>query len=63
MRPDFADADLDHLLAAAPLFGLDIRAEWRDGVRANLRASLLLGGQVTAFPLDDEAEPAPVFVA
>ncbi len=57
------DADLDHLIAAAGLLGLEIRPEWRDGVRANLRVSLQFAALVTAFALADEAEPAPVFTA
>lgn len=63
MTADPDDADLDHLIAAAGLLGLDIRPEWRDGVRANLRTTLAMGRQVATFPLPDEAEPAPVFVA
>jgi Protein of unknown function (DUF4089) len=57
------DSGAEHLLAAATLLGLDIRPEWRDGVRANLQVSLNFGALVAAFPLADEAEPAPVFVA
>jgi hypothetical protein len=57
------DEGLDHMIAAAPLLGLDIRPQWRDGVRANLRVALNFGTLVAAFPLPDEAEPAPVFCA
>jgi hypothetical protein len=57
------DGGLDHLMAAATLLGLDIRPEWRAGVRANLRVSLDFGALVGGFPLPDETEPAPVFVA
>lgn len=63
MPADFADADLDHLIAAAALLGLDIGPAWHDGVRANLRTSLGMGALVGSFPLPDEAEPAPVFAA
>ena len=63
MPADVTDADLDHLIAAASLFGLEIAPDWRAGVRANLRVSLTLGALVSAFALPDEAEPAPVFVA
>jgi hypothetical protein len=63
MPNDFADADLDHLIAAAGMLGLDIRPEWREGVRANLLATLRMGAVVGAFALPDEAEPAPVFAA
>jgi hypothetical protein len=63
MPADPAAADLDHLIAAAALLSLEIRPEWRDGVRANLLANVLMGGLVGGFALPDEAEPAPVFVA
>ncbi len=54
------DEQLDALAAA---LGISLRPEWRDAVRANLEVSLRLGSEVAAFPLDDEAEPAPVFRA
>jgi hypothetical protein len=63
MQSDVDDADLDHLIVAGAVLGLRIRAEWRDAVRANLRASLAMAALVTALPLPDEAEPAPVFTA
>jgi hypothetical protein len=63
MPSDFADTDLDHLIAAAALLGLDIRPEWQAAVRANLLMSLRMAALVGAFPLPDEAEPAPVFKA
>jgi len=63
MAAGVEDGGLDHLVAAATLLGLQIRPEWQDGVRANLRVALTLGAQVAAFPLPDEAEPAPVFAA
>ncbi len=54
------DEQLDALAAA---LGIPLRPEWRDAVRANLDVSLRLGGEVAAFPLDDEADLAPVFRA
>ena len=64
MRDEMTDADLDAFAAAgARLLGLPWPAEWRAGVRANLRVSLTLAALVDDFPLDDLAEPAPVFVA
>lgn len=54
------DADLDALAAA---LGIALRPQWRDAIRVNLEISLQLGAEVAAFPLDDEVEPAPVFVA
>ena len=63
MTSGVEDSGLDQLVAAATLLGLDIRPQWRDGVRANLRVSLDFGALVGGFPLPDETEPAPVFVA
>ncbi len=64
MPDEMTDADLDAFAeAGARLLGLPIKDAWRAGVRANLRVSLTLGGLVDSFPLPDEAEPAPVFVA
>ena len=58
------DAELDALIdAAAPALGLTIAPDWRGAVRANLAVSLRMAELVLEFPLDDEAEPAPVFVA
>lgn len=58
------DEQLDALIdAAAPALGLAVRPEWRAAVRANLAVSLRMGAAVLDFPLDDEAEPAPVFRA
>lgn len=52
--------DLDALAAA---LGITLRPEWHGGVRLNLDASLRLAREVAEFPLDDEAELAPVFRA
>ena len=58
------DATLDMFAdAGAALLGIPVDPAWRDAIRANLRVSLTLAAQVTAFPLPDEAEPAPVFAA
>ena len=48
--------------AMAPLLGLTIEAEARPAVAANLQATARFAAIVMAIPLDDEAEPAPVFV-
>lgn len=61
--PPIDDAALDRLIGAAPLLALAVREEWRAAVRTHLGVSLRLGLLVAAFPLGDEAEPAPVFVA
>ncbi len=63
MSSGVTDGDLDHLIAAAGLLGLDIAPDWRAGVRANLRVALSFGALVAEFPLPDAAEPAPVFSA
>jgi hypothetical protein len=58
------DAEFDALMdAAAPLLGITIDPAWRDSVRANLAVTFRMADMVAAFPLPDEAEPAPVFVA
>ena len=57
------EAGPDRLIDAAGVLGLTIAPEWRAEVRGHLAVMLRLAGQVTAFPLDDAAEPAPVFVA
>ncbi|MEH3147766.1 MAG: DUF4089 domain-containing protein [Methylobacterium frigidaeris] len=49
--------------AAAPLLGLSLAPEWREGVIAHLSAILAAGGRFDGFPLPDEAEAAPVFEA
>ncbi|MCX7376149.1 MAG: DUF4089 domain-containing protein [Alphaproteobacteria bacterium] len=56
------DAELEaYMDASAAVLGIAIAPEWRDAVRANLALSLRMATVVAAFPLEDEAEPAPVF--
>ena len=56
------DAELEaYMDASAPVLGIAIDPAWRDAVRANLALSLRMAAIVAAFPLEDEAEPAPVF--
>jgi len=58
------DPELDaYVDAAAHALGIPLRPEWRDSVKANLAVSFRMAALVTAFPLPDEAEPAPVFEA
>jgi len=52
-----------HIDAAPALVGLSIDPAYRDGVKTHLRATANAARLVLAFPLDDEAEPAPVFRA
>ena len=47
--------------AMAPLLGLDIRAEDRAGVVANLLIAAAMAALVLEPPLGDHTEPAPVF--
>jgi len=54
-----ADALID---AAAPLLELPVSEASRPGVKLNLQIAARLAPLVMDFPLDDEAEPAPVFV-
>ena len=42
---------------------LPIDAEWKPAIRANLEVTLRLARLFGDFPLPDDAEPAPVFVA
>ncbi len=49
--------------AMAPLLGLAIETDWRGAVAMNVKTVAAAAGLVLAFPLDDEAEPAPVFRA
>jgi hypothetical protein len=42
--------------------GIKIDKTWKAAIRANLQVTLRHGAFVTALVLDDEAEPAPVFV-
>ncbi len=42
---------------------LPIEPAWKPAVRSNLEVTLRLAAAVADFPLPDEAEPAPVFVA
>ena len=56
------EAELDaYMDASAAVLGIAIAPEWRDAVRANLALSLRMAATGAAFPLEDEAEPAPVF--
>lgn len=54
---------LAHLDASAALLGLTVDPAWRAEALANLRTLAGAAALVAAFPLPDEAEPAPVFRA
>ena len=53
----------DFIAAASAALDLPVEAAWVPSIKANLEVSLRLANQVAAFPLPDEAEPAPVFKA
>lgn len=58
------DPELDaYVDATARALGIPLQPEWRDAVKANLAVSFRMAALVAAFPLPDEAEPAPVFEA
>lgn len=53
-----ADAVID---AMAPYLGLTVLPAYRAGVAQHLTAAHRIAGPLLDLPLDDEAEPAPVF--
>lgn len=59
--PDAPTIQAEVVAAAAALSGVPLRPEWRDAVRANFATIAAASTFVRAFPLDDEAEPAPAF--
>jgi hypothetical protein len=54
------DAFID---AAARALDLPVAPAWKPAVKTNLEVTLRLAGLFADFPLPDDAEPAPVFVA
>jgi hypothetical protein len=58
--PDALDTLID---ASACALALPLERAWRPGVSANLELTLRLATLFSDFPLPDDAEPAPVFVA
>lgn len=58
------DQELDAFMdASATVLGIAVDPEWRAAVRANLAVVFRMGALVLDFPLEDEAEPGPVFSA
>jgi hypothetical protein len=53
----------DYIDAAAEALKIQIDATWKPAVRSNLQIVLQHAAKVDAFPLPDDAEPAPVFKA
>ena len=46
---------------AAPLVGLSLTPEQREGVIQNLTVTFVMAELVTSFPLPDDVDAAPVF--
>lgn len=62
-KPAGGDA-LDRFIdAAAQTLALPVEPGWKPAVRFNLDVTLRAAGLFADFPLPDDAEPAPVFVA
>jgi Protein of unknown function (DUF4089) len=49
--------------AMAPLLGLTIVDEYRAGIATNLVITARFAALLSALPLDEHEEPAPVFAA
>ena len=62
-RKDVQEIDPEAILdAMAPVLGLTLAEEDRAGVALHLATAARLYALVDAVPLDDHAEPAPVFL-
>ena len=53
----------DLVVAAARALDLAVAPEWRGAVKADLAVTFALAELFADFPLPDDAEPAPIFVA
>jgi hypothetical protein len=53
----------DLIVASARALALPIDPAWTPAIKFNLEVILRLAGSFADFPLPDDAEPAPVFVA
>ena len=57
-------ASLDRFIdAAAQALALPVEPAWKPAIKFNLDVTLRLAASFADFPLPDDAEPAPVFVA
>ena len=61
--PAGRDALEDYVAAAARTLDLPVEATWLPAIKTNLAVILRLAALYADFPLLDDAEPAPVFVA
>ncbi|MBP0583001.1 DUF4089 domain-containing protein [Labrys sp. LIt4] len=60
-KPEFdAQAVID---AMAPMIGIEIDPDFREGVAANLKLTADLAQLVLSFPIEDGDQPAAVFEA
>lgn len=57
-KPFDADALID---AAAPILQLPIAAEYRKGIKLNLKTAAKMAALVEKVAVKDETEPAPVY--
>jgi hypothetical protein len=57
------DALDDFVDAAGQALALPVEPAWKPAIRFNLEVTLRLAASFAEFPLPDDAEPAPVFVA
>ena len=62
-KPPAADPIDTYIAASAQALDLPLTAQYRPGVKMNFVVTLRMASIVMAFPLPDEAEPAPVFGA
>ncbi|MDT3378974.1 DUF4089 domain-containing protein [Labrys neptuniae] len=60
-KPEFdAQAVID---AMAPMIGIEVDPDFREGVAANLKLTADLAQLVLSFPIEDGNQPAAVFEA
>jgi hypothetical protein len=62
-KPAARDQLDDFIDAAARALDLPLEPAWRAAVKSNLDVTLRLATLFADFPLPDDSEPAPVFVA
>jgi 1-carboxybiuret hydrolase subunit AtzG-like len=62
-KPARRDALDDFIVAAGRALDLPIDPGWHSAIKTNLAVTLRLAAAFADFPLPDDAEPAPVFVA
>jgi len=53
----------DFVEAAARALNLKVQSAWKGSVKANLATTFALAASFADFPLPDDAEPAPIFLA